>query len=169
MAGGGYFCIIFCMKVPPGISIRRVLKESGEWKTRFAAFYSGCEVKDVTGLDHAYFAAYAGDEIAGHSVIYLQDGRWVMDGLRVKPEFRERGIAKALTEARIRYALSRGAREVWYTCEDGNLVTACCHVRFGFRMVCDNEEKCTPATAHWYRLRVTPSVLKKFPGLRLPR
>lgn len=154
------------MKGQAGIVIRRVAREDGEWKTRFRAFYADCGIRPVEGLEHAYFAAYAADEIAGHSVIYFEGGRWVLDGLRVKPEFRERGIAKGLTEARIRYALERGAKEVWYSCEDGNLVTICCHVRYGFEKVCPDSHRCTAATAHWYRLKVTPALFKKFPGLK---
>jgi len=133
------------MKGQAGIEIRRVAKEDGEWKTRFRAFYADCGIKPVEGLEHAYFAAYSDDEIAGHSVIYFEGGRWVLDGLRVKPEFRERGIAKGLTEARIRYALERGAKEVWYSCEDGNLVTICCHVRYGFQKVCPDSHRCNAA------------------------
>jgi GNAT superfamily N-acetyltransferase len=117
-------------------------------------------------LEHVYFAAYAADEIAGHSVLYFSKGRWIMDGLRVKPEFRERGIAKRLTEARIRHAAGQGAKEVWYSCDDGNLVTICCHVRFGFEKICHDKHHCTAATAHWYRLKITPALFKKFPGLR---
>lgn len=148
------------------ITIRKINKEDGEWKTRFEAFYSGCDIKQVDTLEHVYFAAYAGEEIAGHSVLYRADGRWVMDSLRVKPEFRERGIAKRLTEARIRYALEQGAKEIWYSCDDGNLVTICCHVRFGFEKVCPDKHHCTAATAHWYRLKITPALFKKFPGLK---
>jgi GNAT superfamily N-acetyltransferase len=154
------------MAAPGRISVRRVPRENGEWKTRFTAFYADCGFKPMDGLDHAYFAAYSGDEIAGHSVVYFKDGRWVLDGLRVKPEFRERGLAKRLTEARIRYALGRGATEIWYSCDDGNLVTICCHVRYGFEKVCPDSHKCTVATAHWYRLRITPELFRKFPGLK---
>ena len=152
--------------MPSTISVRKISRESGEWKTRFQAFYEDCGIKDVSALDHAYFAAYSGDEIAGHSVVYFENGRWVMDGLRVKPEFRERGIAKRLTEARLRYAIGRGAKEVWYACDDGNLVTICCHVRYGFEKVCPDSHRCTAATAHWYRLKVGPALFKKFPSLK---
>ena len=154
------------MKAPAGITIRKIARESGEWKTRYAAFYADCELKDVAGLNHAFFAAYAGEEIAGHSVVYYEDGRWIMDGLRVKPEFREKGIAKALTAARIRYAAGRGAKEVWYSCEDGNLVTTCCHLRFGFEKVCKKGRDCRTGAANWYRLKITPALFVKFPGLK---
>lgn len=166
MARTSLYLYNLTMKGPAGITIRRINRESGEWQTRFSAFYSDCGVKKVDGLEHAYFAAYAGDEIAGHSVIYFEDGRWVMDGLRVKPEFRERGIAKALTETRIRHAAGHGAKEVWYSCDDGNLVTICCHVRYGFKIVCPDSGACNAATAHWYRLQITPALLRKFPGMK---
>mgnify|MGYP003606902904 CR=1 FL=1 len=156
------------MEKPGKITVRKVSRESREWKTRFEAFYSDCDIKRVDDLEHTYFAAYAGDEIAGHSVIYLEKGRWVMNGLRVKPEFRERGIAKMLTEARIRYAAGKGAKEVWYACDDGNLVTICCHVRYGFEKICPDSHHCTAATAHWYRLKITPELYVKFPGTKPP-
>ena len=82
-----------------------------------------------------------------------------MDGLRIKTEFRERGIAKALTRARISYAVRNGAKEVWYSCHDDNLMTICCHVSFGFRKVCPPRHNCTPATAHWYKLKVTKALI----------
>ena len=154
------------MKAPDPITIREVQREDAEWKARFLAFFSGYEVKKLGRKTHAYFAAYSGDEIVGHSVIYLEKGRWVMDGLRVNPEFREMGIAKRLTEARLRHAIERDAKEVWYACEDGNLVTICCHMRFGFKKVCPDSHRCTVATAHWYRLNITPVLLGKFPALR---
>ncbi len=154
------------MKERDPIIIREVEREDAAWKASFLAFFSGCEVKKLGRKTHTYFAAYSGDELVGHSVIYLEKGRWVMDGLRVNPEFREMGIAKRLTEARIRHAVGRDAKEVWYACEDGNLVTICCHLRFGFEMICPDSQRCTVATAHWYRLKLTPSLFRKFPSLK---
>lgn len=152
--------------MPPEIVVKKVDHENAEWKARFAAFYAGCEIKKIGRRAHAYFAAYAGRELAGHSVLYFEKGRWVMDGLRVKPEFREMGVAKRLTEARIRHALAQGAKEIWYSCDDGNLVTICCHLRYGFEKVCPEDHRCTAATAHWYRLRITPALFEKFPSLK---
>jgi len=153
------------MNTRSDITIRKVRQEDADWKARFKAFYADCDIKKMGRKAHTYFAAYAGDEIVGHSVIYQEKGRWVMDGLRVNPEFREKGIAKRLTEARIRHAVELGAQEVWYACEDGNLVTICCHLRFGFEKVCPHS-RCTAATAHWYRLKITPELFKKFPVLK---
>jgi GNAT superfamily N-acetyltransferase len=153
------------MKKVQEISVRKVSRESGEWRTRFEAFYSDCEIKRVDKFPHAYFAAYSGDEIAGHSVVYFEGDRWIMDGLRVKPEFRERGIGKLLTEARLRHAAEQGAKEVWYACDDGNLVTICCHLRYGFEKICPHEH-CNAATAHWYRLKISPALFKKFPSIK---
>ena len=153
------------MKTQDVITIRKVAQEDAAWKARFLAFYSGCAIKKIGRKTHSYFAAYAGDEIVGHSVIYFEKGRWVMDGLRVRPEFREKGIGKRLTEARIRHAIGQGAGELWYACEDGNLVTICCHLRFGFEKICPDSHHCTAATAHWYRLKITPDLFKKFPVL----
>ncbi|MBI5743901.1 MAG: GNAT family N-acetyltransferase [Elusimicrobia bacterium] len=143
------------------ITVKQVEREDRDWKALFKDFYAGRPVKRLGANRHAYFAAYAGEELAGHSVIYLEKGRWVMDGLLVKPEFREMGIAKRLTEARLRYAVGLGADEVWYACDDGNLVTICCHLRFGFEKVCPEGHHCNAATAHWYRLRLTPALKAK--------
>ena len=149
------------------IVIRKVEKEDAGWKAHFDAFYSDCGVKKLGRKAHAYFAAYCGEELAGHSVVYLEKGRWVLDGLRVSPEYREMGVAKRLTEARIRHAIGLGAKELWYPCDDGNLVTICCHMRYGFAKVCSpGDRRCTVATAHWYRLSVTPALFEKFPALK---
>ena len=156
------------MPQQPAVKIVKIASEDAGWKARFSEFYSDCETKKLAPTQaHAYFAAYAGKELAGHSVLYFEDGRWVMDGLRVKAEFRQRGIAKLLTEARIRLAVKNGAKEIWYSCDDGNLVTICCHLRYGFEKVCPANHHCNLATAHWYRLKVTPALFKRFPVLRL--
>jgi GNAT superfamily N-acetyltransferase len=150
------------MTAAPEITVRKVDLQDPEWKPRFEAFYAGRQVKRLRAKPHAYFAAFAGGELAGHSVVYFDKGRWIMDGLLVKPEFREMGVAKRLTEARIRHAIEQGAPEIWYACDDGNLVTICCHLRFGFQKVCPDKHRCTAATAHWYRLPVTPELKEKF-------
>jgi len=154
------------MKTPGEIIVRKVEHEDAAWKARFEAFYSGCDIKKVGRSKHAYFAAYSGDELAGHSVLYREKGRWVMDGLRVLPEFRERGIAKQLTEARIRHAIEKGATELWYSCDDGNLVTICCHLRYGFEKVDAAGHHTDSTSAHWYRLKITPALFDKFPSLK---
>ena len=153
------------MKKTPQLTVKRIDHEDSLWKTRFNSFYSDCSVKKLHGQAHAYFAAFAGEEIAGHCVIYRGKGRWIMDGLRVAPEWREKGVAKALTAARITYAASKGAKEIWYHCEDGNLVTTCCHIRFGFEKVCTPSGACTPASVNWYRLRITPELIRRLPSL----
>ena len=154
------------MKKQDDITVEKVAQEDAAWKARFLTFYSGCDIKKLGRNPHAYFAAYSGGELAGHSVIYRQKGRWVLDGLMLKPEFREKGIAKRLTEARIRHAVEQGAKEIWYACEDGNLVSICCHLRYGFEKICPGGHHCTAATAHWYRLKITPELFKKFPVLK---
>ena len=144
------------------VEIRRVLVENAAWKKQFDAFYRDSPPpKPTLAMEHAYFAAYRSGSIVGHSVVYKKRSRWMLDGLRVKPEWRERGIAKALTAARIRYAIENGAREVWYSCEDGNLVTTCCHLRFGFEKVCPEGRSRTPSALNNYRLKVTAELLRK--------
>ncbi|HAH31702.1 MAG TPA: hypothetical protein DCL44_05245 [Elusimicrobia bacterium] len=148
------------------VEIRRVALEDAAWKKAFDAFYRDSPPpKDTLEIPHAYFAAYHNGKIVGHSVIYKKLAKWVLDGLRVKPEWRERGIAKNLTAARIRYAVENGAKEIWYDCEDGNLVTTCCHLRFGFKKVGHRGLGDDRNTVHSYRLKVTDGLTKK---LNLP-
>jgi len=145
-----------------GIEIRKVAKEDADWKRQFDAFYAGCHApKRGRKGAHAYFAAYTGKEIVGHSEVYYEGAKWLMDGLRVKTEFRERGIAKALTRVRIVYAIENGAKEIWYSCHDDNLMTICCHVSFGFKKVCPAHHHCTTATAHWYKLKITKALISR--------
>ena len=75
-------------------------------------------------------------------------------------------LAKRLTEARIRHAAEQGAKEIWYSCEDGNLVTTCCHLRYGFEKVRPAGPRRCAAAAQWYRLKITPALFKKFPSLK---
>ena len=154
------------MKVRNTIAVRKVELEDAAWKASYLAFYSGHGTKKLGRAPRAYFASYSGNELVGHSVVYLEKGRWIMDALLVKPEYREKGIAKRLTEARINHAIEQGAKEIWYACEDGNLVTTCCHLRFGFEKICPDSHHCTAATAHWYRLKITPGLFDKFPVLK---
>ncbi|HAF96518.1 MAG: hypothetical protein A2021_04230 [Elusimicrobia bacterium GWF2_52_66] len=140
----------------------RVVREDAAWKKQFDSFY--CDYpppKSTLTMPHAYFAAYRDGEIVAHSVIYKKRAQWTLDGLRVKPEWRQQGIGKALTAERIRYAIKNGAKEIWYACEDGNLVTTCCHLRFGFQKVCRKGRSCPPAQVHRYRLKVTADLLQK--------
>ncbi|MDO8805889.1 MAG: GNAT family N-acetyltransferase [Elusimicrobiota bacterium] len=153
------------MKQRSAITIGKVEHEDAAWKARFLVFYTGLRIRKLGRKPHAYFAARSGEELAGHSVVYFEKGRWVLDELMVKAEFREKGIAKGLTEARIRHVIVNGAKEIWYACEDGNLVTTCCHLRYGFEKICPGSHHCTAATAHWYRLKITPALFEKFPVL----
>ena len=144
------------------IKIRIVQPEDAGWKRQFTAFYADCPTpKRGPEKSHAYFAAYNGKIIVGHSEIYQEGDKWILDGLRVKAEFRERGIAKALTSARICHAVRNGAKEVWYSCHDDNLMTTCCHISLGFKKVCPANHNCNPATAHWYKLKVTKALISK--------
>ncbi len=143
-----------------GIIIQRIRLEDAAWKRQFKAFYSDCPaLRRGRERSHAYFAAFSGDTLVAHSEIYREDDKWILDGLRVKTEFRERGIAKALTRARILYAAENGAKEIWYNCHDDNLMTTCCHISLGFIKVCPVRHNCTPATAHWYKLKVTKALI----------
>ena len=144
------------------VEIRMVEKEDADWKRRFDEFYADCQApKRGRKQPHSYFAAYSGKELVGHSEIYQEGNKWIMDGLRVRTEFRERGIAKALTRARILHAEANGAKEIWYSCHDDNLMTTCCHISFGFKKVCPPHHHCTPATAHWYKLTITKTLIAK--------
>ena len=138
------------------------MRESRAWKKKFNAFYADHPPpKHTLALPHVYFAAYRGGEIIAHSVIYRKRSKWMLDGLRVKPQWRERGIAKALTAARIRYAIKNGAKEIWYTCADENLVTICCHLVFGFQKASPRGRASAAAKIHHYRLKVSDELMKK--------
>jgi ribosomal protein S18 acetylase RimI-like enzyme len=144
------------------IIIRQVRSEDADWKRQFKAFYADCPVpKRAPKQKHAYFAAYNGKTIVGHSEIYREEDKWIMDGLRIKAEFRERGLAKALTRARISYAIKHGADAVWYSCHNDNLMTICCHMSFGFKKICPPGHNCAVDTAHWYKLNITKALISK--------
>ena len=140
----------------------RIVQEDAAWRKQFDAFYANFpQPKLIFTAPHACFAAYHGGEMVAHSVVYKTRSQWVLDGLRVKPEWRERGIGKTLTAERIRYAVKNGAKEIRYDCEDGNLVTTCCHLRFGFQKVGPKGRSSALAKVHRYRLKVTADLLEK--------
>jgi ribosomal protein S18 acetylase RimI-like enzyme len=56
---------------------------------------------------------------------------WYLAGVLVDPEFRRRGVATALTRARLRWVAER-AREVYYFANATNRVSIALHERFGF-------------------------------------
>jgi GNAT superfamily N-acetyltransferase len=144
------------------VEICRVPAENAAWKKQFDTFYADFPPSgSVTAMPHAYFAAYHNGVIVAHSVVYKKGSQWILDGLRVSPAWRERGIGKALTAARIRYAVKNGAKEIWYDCEDGNLVTTCCHLRFGFRKICPRSRSGRQRTVHRYRLTVAGDLPKR--------
>lgn len=137
------------------IEIRKVENEDDDWKAGVSLIYGAVSFIGQTSTHpHAYFAAYSGGEMAGHAVILFTGGRWVLDGLRVKPEYRERGIGKALTKARILYAVSQGAEAIWYCCAGDNLVSTCCHESFGFKKAGETAPGEAPKFSQWYKLDV---------------
>jgi ribosomal protein S18 acetylase RimI-like enzyme len=62
---------------------------------------------------------------------------WYLIGLIVAPAHRGRGIGRALTEARIAYALER-APEVWYFTALDNAPSLELHARLGFERVTED-------------------------------
>ncbi|PIS47788.1 MAG: hypothetical protein COT17_01620 [Elusimicrobia bacterium CG08_land_8_20_14_0_20_51_18] len=135
--------------------ISRVIEENGAWKAGAFRIYGDLSfIEQTSKHPHAYFAAYQSGKMAGHAIVLCSDGRWILDGLRVDPKHRERGIGKALTGARIRYAVSKGAKEIWYCCAADNLLSTCCHTRFGFKKVRPASKRESPELSHWYKLDV---------------
>jgi ribosomal protein S18 acetylase RimI-like enzyme len=56
---------------------------------------------------------------------------WYLTGLSVAPDWRRRGIARALTEARLDWVADR-ADEAWYFANARNLVSLALHASLGF-------------------------------------
>jgi aminoglycoside 6'-N-acetyltransferase I len=55
-----------------------------------------------------------------------------LEGLYVRPGFRERGIARVLVQAVSEWALSNGCSELASDTQPGNLVSQAAHARLGF-------------------------------------
>ncbi|MEA3307065.1 MAG: GNAT family N-acetyltransferase [Elusimicrobiota bacterium] len=136
--------------------IKHIKTETTDWKNEFSALYPDPSfIEKALNYPHAHFAAFNKKEIVGHALIQYREDKWVLGALVVKAEFRERGIGKALTQARIDFAKELGIKKLWYESKNANLVSICCHVSLGFNKKCSHgQNHCTPATTHWYYLEV---------------
>jgi len=116
----------------------------------------------MRNTDATYFAAYFNDILVGHSALVRENGKWILEGLRVRPEFREKGIGKKLTEIRVNCAISQKAKSVWYLARDKNLVSICCHMKLGFQKHCGDKPDCKITDVVWYKLDLTPEFIESF-------
>ncbi len=143
------------------ITIRHLNTNSADWKNDFSNLYPNpLFIEKALNYPHAHFAAFNGEEIVGHALIQYIDSKWVLGTLIVKAEFREQGIGKGLTQVRIDYAKNLGIKKLWYEAKNDNLVSICCHVGVGFKKICpQGQAHCTPATAHWYSMKISNAVI----------
>jgi len=116
------------------LAVRRDGGETERWRSRFAA----CLESDGCAL----FVAVVGGEVVAYGRlerlepapvdgIAAAPAGWYLAGIVVDPRWRRRGIAAALTEARLDWAWQR-TDEVWYFANARNRVTLDLHDRFGF-------------------------------------
>ncbi|MEW5951665.1 MAG: GNAT family N-acetyltransferase [Elusimicrobia bacterium] len=138
------------------IKFVKIKRMTLKWEKEFREFYKDClSPRMIRNPDAAYFAAYCGKLLVGHAALVKENGKYLLEGLRVRPEFREKGIGKELTRLRLSYALEKGAKTVWYRAADKNLVSICCHMKFGFKKVCKPGEKCGIGKVVWYKLNLS--------------
>lgn len=95
--------------------------------------------------NRATFVGRTADGVAGYGTVgwfaprtsdpnsAAPDG-WYLLGLVVAPRYRRRGVGRALTAARLRWASGRADR-VWYFVSSANPASIDLHAGFGFRLV----------------------------------
>ncbi|GAB3541513.1 hypothetical protein GCM10027403_32940 [Arthrobacter tecti] len=98
----------------------------------------GAAIDDVGRL---VVVAFAGDELAGWSKTHFYEERdgaappgQYLGGVEVAPAWRRRGVATALTDARLNWIAER-AESAWYTVNVGNRASLELHRRWGFTEV----------------------------------
>jgi len=149
------------------IKFLQITKKTKKWERDFNNFYKGCFLPPhIKDSDAVYFAAYFGNIMVGHSAIRKSNEKWILEGLRVIPQFREMGIGKKLTEMRISYAISQKAENIWYMDIDKNLVSLCCHMKFGFIKTKEKPDS-KIKDAIWYKLDLTPQNIEKIKRLSI--
>jgi GNAT superfamily N-acetyltransferase len=77
--------------------------ERDDWRDLEPLFRSSLEVRDAWG-----FLSFVGDEPAGGGMLGLVDGVALLSGDGVLPRHRGRGLQKALIQARLAFARTRG-------------------------------------------------------------
>jgi aminoglycoside 6'-N-acetyltransferase I len=97
--------------------------------------------RDLREPDRLLVVAEQDDAVVGYGRAALwtadpDDGRdgYYLVGVAAHPDHRRRGVALALTRARMRWIAGR-ADEAWYFTNAANLASIALHGRFGFREV----------------------------------
>ncbi len=92
-------------------------------------------------LDHwlkqsgLFVAEFAGRVVGFAKTTILSPGEFWLEGLRVAPEYRNKGIGRALAEAQLQEALAQGARSVRYSTVEINRPSSRIAQALGFREV----------------------------------
>lgn len=115
------------------LAVQRDGGERGSWLSRFETYLEsdGCAlfVAEVSGEVVAYGRLERLDPDGDGSA--QAPAGWYLAGIVVDPRWRRRGIAAALTEARLDWAW-RHTDEVWYFANERNRATLDLHDAFGF-------------------------------------
>ncbi|MGV8176484.1 MAG: GNAT family N-acetyltransferase [Candidatus Bilamarchaeaceae archaeon] len=87
---------------------------------------------EVPGPQDEVFVAEAGGKLAGFLRVCIVQGRTVINGLGVLPEYRERGLGTRLLEEAIAYLDGKGVAEVYLKVKEGNFKALSVYNRMGF-------------------------------------
>jgi ribosomal protein S18 acetylase RimI-like enzyme len=120
--------------------LRRV-PQTGRWEIRRLAEDEVERVGAVLGLarlngeaDGFYIVAWEGEEAVGHAHLALTDPPELQD-VEVRPAYRRRGVATALTEAAEREVASRGFDRLRVTVDVQNQAAKAVYKRCGYAAV----------------------------------
>ena len=79
-----------------------------------------------------FFIARTSGRIAGYSITCIEREQAELISIAVFPQFRGRGVARALIDATIAILKKRGIRAMWLTVEVGNKDAIALYRRLGF-------------------------------------
>jgi ribosomal protein S18 acetylase RimI-like enzyme len=112
--------------------------DARKWVARFQG--------DIADNGKYPVVAVVADEVVGYartvsfepdasSPVNVAPGGYYLLGLGVASDHRRRGIARLLTEERLRWLVARGAEAVYYYTDRGNRASHRLHEQLGFRQI----------------------------------
>ena len=119
-----------------------------DWKNQIEKIYN--ETSLVNNSVQMYVGVFWREEMVGHGILVFHSDKWILDGLRVLNNHRNKGLGLSLIKERIKWAKKLGAKDVFVCCANDNLGIQSLIRGLGFAKDRDAGEREAPSPSSWY-------------------